>query len=371
MAFSKKRGGAMRPGKTASAGFVRNMIWLLLVSFAGHLSANAEALQSPWAAVSIDPSAPAYLCGPAPQLPVALSFNGYYVDKHHSIVDPKAKAAYEAVSRANELFVKEVGKAADGYQVNHSESALECAISLLDGAAKEKVFTRAELGVNGTRDGFYVQGFYLDGLAFAYLKVRDSTSITREQRAEIEPWLLQMASSVRDFYDAMKRQHAGDGHNNLTYWGALAVAATGIATDHHDFFDWGMKEYGQAVGQIRSDGTLPLEMDRAAMALHYHLFATAPLVLLAELGEVNGLGLYSKDNGALHRLVQRTIDGLADPSYFEKTTGVAQEMPKELDGSVIGWAVPYEARFPSPILASLLAKAESTSDWQFGGLPPA
>jgi poly(beta-D-mannuronate) lyase len=349
----------------------RNMFWLLLLAFGSHLSAGAEGLKSPWGVVRTNPSAPAYVCVPVPQLPALLSFNGYYVDPHHSIVDAKAKLIYQAASRANERFVKEVGQAADGYQVDHSESALACAISLLSGAAEERAFTQAQLGVGGARDGFYVQAFYLDGLALAYLKVRDSAAITARQRAVIEFWLVQIANSVRTFYDEMKRQNAGDGHNNLTYWGALAVAAAGIATDHQELFDWGTKEYCRAVRQIDGEGTLPMEMDRAAMALHYHLFAVAPLVLLAELGEVNGLDLYSENHGALHRLVLRSVEGLDDPSYFRKKTGVAQELPKELDGSVIGWLVPYQARFPSPMIASLLAKSESTSDWQIGGLPPA
>jgi hypothetical protein len=72
---------------------------------------------------------------------------------------------------------------------------------MLQRAAQEEAFSVAHLGRNGARDGFYVQGFYLDGLALAYLKVRPSSLGTNQQRSEIESWLLQIALSVEKFYD--------------------------------------------------------------------------------------------------------------------------------------------------------------------------
>ena len=347
-----------------------NVLWFACWLVPVCLTAPAETLRSPWGVVPVDAKAPTVACAPAAPLPKILVFNGYYIDANHSVIDPRAKAAYETASRANEMFVRRVGQVADGYQAQHFESAADCAFSLLQQAAQEEAFSVAHLGVKGARDGFYVQGFYLDGLALAYLKVRSSSAGSSQQRAAIQAWLLQIALSVENFYDDMARENAGDGHNNLTYWGALGVSATGIATGRRDLFDWGIGVYRQATKQIAGDGTLPLEMDRAAKALHYHLFAVAPLVMIAELGERNGLHLYKEDDGALQRLVKRTTDGLVNPAYFAEKTHIAQEMPSELDGSAIGWAVPYEARYPDPVVASLLAKASSTADWQLGGYPP-
>lgn len=346
--------------------------WIPLLLVLMHLNgtACAETLKSPWGAVIVDAKASAIPCAPAPSLPKELVFNGYYVDAHHSVADPQAKASYEAASRANEDFVRRVGSAADGYQTQHSASAAECALSLLRQASQEKAFSVAHLAPNGARDGYYVQGFYLDGLALAYLKMSPSSVGTNQQRSEIEAWLVQIALSVEKFYDDMAREHAGDAHNNLTYWGALGVSATGIATGRVDLFDWGVRVYRQALKEIASDGTLPLELDRAAMALHYHLFAVAPLVMIAELGESNGLHLYDENDGSLHRLVKRTVGGLSDPAYFQEKTRNTQQMPGQLDGRVIGWSVPYVARYPDQVLASLLARASSTSNWQLGGLPP-
>jgi hypothetical protein len=56
----------------------------------------------------------------------------------------------------------------------------------------------------------------------------------------------------------------------------------------------------------------------AWVELHYHLYALAPLVLLAEFEEANNLDLYAHANGALHRLVNASIAGLQDPSLLRR-----------------------------------------------------
>jgi poly(beta-D-mannuronate) lyase len=48
------------------------------------------------------------------------------------------------------------------------------------------------------------------------------------------------------------------------------------------------------VGEIQASGVLMREMARAGMALHYHLYALAPLIMIAELGEANGMDLYAR-----------------------------------------------------------------------------
>jgi poly(beta-D-mannuronate) lyase len=131
-----------------------------------------------------------------------------------------------------------------------------------------------------------------------------------------------------------------------------------------------MDAYRDGVRQITPEGTLPLEMNRAARALHYHLYALAPLVMIAEFGEANGLDLYSERGFAIKRLVARCIAGLQDHSYFAQHTGQQQDMPDTITGFEIGWAVPYARRFPDPQISSLLAQAKSTGYTTWGGVPP-
>ena len=146
--------------------------------------------------------------------------------------------------------------------------------------------------------------------------------------------------------------------------------AIGVAADDRKDFNWAMRTYDNGVDQIQPDGALPLEMARGARALHYHLYALAPLVLLAEFGEANRLDLYAHANGAIHRLVNFSVAGLKDPTPFATATGVQQEVPKTISGDQIGWAPPYAQRFPNPALEQMIEAAPSLSVYYLGGLPP-
>jgi uncharacterized protein (DUF433 family) len=111
-------------------------------------------------------------------------------------------------------------------------------------------------------------------------------------------------------------------------------------------------------------------MNRAGMALHYHLYALGPLVILAELFEANGRDVYADRDGAIHRLAAFCASALQDPASVERLTGFKQVVSNPLSGTDIGWAIPYARRFPNPALQALLAKAAGTRSSQWGGEPP-
>jgi poly(beta-D-mannuronate) lyase len=124
---------------------------------------------------------------------------------------------------------------------------------------------------------------------------------------------------VREFFDAeVPRLGGPDNENNHIYWAGLAVAAAAIANNDHDAGQWAIYTYRMGLANIQADGTLNAEMNRAQMALHYHLYALAPLIMMAELGEANGIDLYSENGGALHRLVKFCVAGLEDPAILQK-----------------------------------------------------
>jgi poly(beta-D-mannuronate) lyase len=158
--------------------------------------------------------------------------------------------------------------------------------------------------------------------------------------------------------------------NNHLYWAGFAISAAAIASDDYRLFEWGMDAYRHGARDIRDDGTLPMEMDRGQMALHYHLYALAPLVLLAEFGEANGLDLYAERDYAIRRLVARSISGLQDPAFFERRTGVPQVTTPQIEAWEIGWAQPWLRRFPDPVISELLSKASRLNYTTWGGLPP-
>jgi poly(beta-D-mannuronate) lyase len=238
--------------------------------------------------------------------------------------------------------------------------------SLLDAAAKADAWT----GEMPSGQGVYDQNWMLSGTAIPYLKVRNSGAGTPQQDAEIQKWFHHVAAQVRGYFDEKHTHPNSDAYNNHIYWAGLAVAAQGIADNDKGAFRWGMNAYHLGVETIQPDGSLSAEMDRAGMAWHYQLYALGPLIMLAELGEANGIDTYGENHGAIHRLVKFDTAALQDPSIIARRTGVQQNVSDQISGFEIGWAVPYVKRFPDPRLSAMIAKAPWVRFWQWGGAPP-
>ena len=266
-----------------------------------------------------------------------------------------------------EDFSRAVVKAADAYQTTGSRTAAECVFGLLDAAARQKTLT----GEMGTGQASYVQGWNLGAWSVAYLKVRGSGAATTEQARNIVGWLKKLAGENRGYYeDKRRKRRPNDSDNNHVYWAGFAIAAAGIANDDRKLFDWGMDAYRLGVSYIQPDGTLPLEMERGQKALHYHLYALAPLIMLAEFGETNGISLYAERDYAIKQLIIRCCLGLQDPSFFQQRTGIPQDTDPKIQAWQISWAQPYTRRFPDESIAKLLGQAERLNYTMLGGLPP-
>jgi poly(beta-D-mannuronate) lyase len=338
----------------------------LLVS-ASCAFASGAALRSPWDDHPVAFTNASYSCPAAPQLPHDFATNSYYIDNHYSIPDPVLKKKYEDSVAGVENFSRAVVKAADAFHTTGSRAAAACVASLLERAADRKTLT----GVMAGNQASYVQGWNLGAWAVGFLKVRGSDAVTEQQQKHMADWLKKLAAENREYYEH-KREHRGpsDAHNNHLYWAGFAIAAAAIADNDHSLFHWAMDAYREGAGDIGADGTLPMEMNRGQMALHYHLYALAPLVMLAEFGEANGLDLYAEHDFAIKKLIARCVAGLEDPSFFQQRTGVAQVTEPEIDAWQISWAQPYTRRFPDAQISRLLAKAPRLNYTMLGGLPP-
>ena len=333
-------------------------------------TATDQKLVSPWDGHTVTLTNAPYTCPAPPQLTKTIDAEGYYIDAHHSVIDPVKKKAEEEATAGPTHLGQWVTEAADAYLTKGSRAAAECAYSLLATAAQQEAMT----GVQPTGQSHYEQKWLLAGTAMAYLKIRNSGVGTPEQDKAIQNWFEKIASRVRDYVDDQRRKPNSDAWNNHGYWSGLAVAAAGIAANNPSDFHWGISAARTGIGDISPVGVLPRELERAGRALHYHLYALAPLVMLAELGRANGIDLYSENHNGIERLAQLCEAGLQHPEIFQKSTGVPQEMPDKISGADIGWAVPYVKRYPDPQLSAQLriwiAQAPTTRFWQWGGLPP-
>ena len=342
------------------------LVAALLVSPIAVHAAQQLALRSPWEAQTIALTDAPYTCPAPPPFSKWLYAESYYTDPHHSIVDPKKLAAEVKATEAPEDLGKWTARAADAYRTRGSRAAAACVYALLDAAARAHAWSD-EMPTN---QGSYEQKWLLAGVSMAYLKVRMSGVGTPDQEKDIRKWLGSVADRAIDYVGRKESNPNSDAWNNHRYWAGFAVCAAGIAIGNRSDYEWGIASYKAGVGQILPDGALPREMARAGRALHYHLFALAPLIMIAELAEANGLDLYGYNDGAIHRLVKLCIAGLKDPQIFAITTGVAQEDVDATAGTDIGWAVPYVLRFPNAQLSAWIAHARYASFWMWGGLPP-
>ena len=348
----------------------RQIIFPILLAAAVPLFAAApkQSLRSPWDGKPITATDAAYACPAVVHIAPDLVTDGFYRldDPTHSIIDPVRQEAYRKSSEPVKNVGMAIVQAADDYRTTGSRKAAQCAMVQILTLAQDHALT----GKMSSNQAYYVQGWVVGAIAIAYLKIRDTGLATPEQTELIAKWMQSVGDQTMAYYDGHRKPGQGDGQNNHLYWAGVELVAIGVAADNRKDFDWAVSTYDNGVNQIQPDGTLPLEMARAGRALHYHLYALAPLVLIAEFGQANHIDLYAHANGALHRLVNVSVTGLQNPSLFEKATGVPQEIPKVITGDQIGWAPPYVQRFPNPALEHYIKIAPSLSVYYLGGLPP-
>jgi poly(beta-D-mannuronate) lyase len=160
-------------------------------------------------------------------------------------------------------------------------------------------------------NGVYIQNWLLSGVGIAYLKLRPSGLATLQQDAEIRRWFRLLSLRVREYFDDETARLGPGNENNHLYWAGLAVVAEGIVDNNPQATQWGADAFSNGIAAIEPDGSLPQEMVRAGRALHYHLYALGPHILIAELLAANGADAYAASpgpdkQGAIHRLVMHS-----------------------------------------------------------------
>ena len=270
-------------------------------------------------------------CPPSPAPVVDITSNRFYTDAANSIPDPVLWEKRKAAVKPLEDFRAEVTRfASRGLAGNRDWS--RCAGTWLAAWAEGG----ALLGHMNSTQAQYERKWALAAFAMAYLLARDD--LDPAARARIEPWLDRVAGAV-----AADRPSRARNPNNHYYWLGFAIGAAAQSTGHAGHWKAAERIFDDAVTHIRADGTLPRELARGRMALHYHNFSVTPLVMLAELASQRGEDWFPKGNGALHRLAAVTFAGFGDPVPMGQQAGTEQ---RPLERAMLGWLAFYERRFP-------------------------
>lgn len=273
-------------------------------------------------------------------------------------------------------YLDSLARITDSYvrQTQRSLEPASCSLDWLHAWAKED----ALMGHIKGRQGFYARKWASGSIALSYLKIRDQPGLDQERKKMVEQWIGRLAEIVEDSSTGETSRR-----NNHAYWNGLTNMANGIVLNRKRFFESGIAAYRLALNEMRSDGALPLELDRKEHALHYHNFALSPLVFIAEMAARQGINLYqeksprslglSGDSEAdIHKLADLVIRSLQDPQYFKKFSSIPQAPRKGKISDYIGdleltWMEPYYARFKEPRLARFLCRLRPIYNWRTGG----
>ena len=332
------------------------------------LQSSSAPLKSPWGAAKSKPAGGRYDCPATSALPHDIAAADYYSDAKHSIIDPTRYAAYNAAQELYRSQMVAAEDAADTYQKTGKLAAAMCVVQIMKADAAADSMT----GSMSTNQAYYVQNWTLGALAVSYQKVQQSGVMSAEDNTAIAAWMVKVGRQVETYFQARREKKTVDGRNNHLYWAGYAAMAAAIVGNDHPLFHWGVTTYDDGVHFIDADGTLPLEIARGQRALHYHLFALGPLVMMAEFGEDNGLPMYADNHGALHALVNRTLAGMTNNAYFSTRAGAKQDTPEggKIKSNDVLWAVPYVKRFPNPAISQMI-QTVPLKGWDYlGGMPP-
>jgi len=265
-------------------------------------------------------------CEAPPPVVRDIDANRYYSDKHNSIVDPVLKARNEAAVKPVNDYLDGVARSANAWQRGRKPADAQCALGWLQAWADGG----GMLGAMATNQSWYTRKWTLSGLALSYARVQ--AAATPAQRQAVEAWLRRLADLTIAHSDAHKGVR-----NNHYYWEGLAITATGAVTGEARYLAWGRKMFDHAMDQIQADGSLPLEVARAGKALSYHLYAAAPLVMVASILDLQ--------HPQLDRLVRFSNANVADPSTLRRMTGFEQEKPSRMPG----WIAIYDRHAAQPL----------------------
>lgn len=261
-------------------------------------------------------AAPAWACQQAPRAIIDIDANSYYSDANHSVIDPARRAKNIASTRPVEDFLSGVARSASRYQASGKPADAACALGWL----AQWAGSGAMLGRMSSAQAYSVRKWTLGGLALSYARVREEA--TPAQRQAIDTWLGALADATISHAQVRKGVR-----NNHYYWEGMAVTAVGAVTKNQRYLAWGREVFDFAMGQVAEDGSLPAEMARGAKALHYHVFAAAPLAMIESMLDLQSL--------SFERVVKFTLAAASDPSALKKATGFTQEKPDSMPFVVI------------------------------------
>lgn len=307
-----------------------------------------------------------FVCAATPEPVISLDHGSRYTakDKSRSDFDEASNDDVNAQLKPVDDFISDLAGAANRAVSTAADraAATDCVLSGLAVWAKADALGRLD-----TMNAQLSAPSRIAGLAFAYAQVRPYLDPSADQAA-VEAWLSARARATMDYFDTDAPKNAS--RNNLRAWAGLAVARIGLTVEDQAMIDWADDTARLVACQAAPDGSLPLEMAREELALHYQLHAVTPLVVTAALLQARGHDLFLTCDRAIPRAVSFVLDGFEDPKLVERLTGHPQSYfngDEELRSFELAWAQAYLSVFHAPRLTEFVASYGALGNSKIGG----
>lgn len=311
---------------------------------------------------------PNYKCPKAPK-PEAkpsenLKFNSIYTDRSEgvSIIDYQARDQYKKQIKPIEDYEKQISSWTDKIIQGNTSNINYCTIDWLYNWAEND----ALLTNNTNFQGQAVRKWFLATIASHYYLLNQHIKIPTDKKTTIDNWIKQLTETV--IYNYSEHTNRNSRHNNHIYWSAWAVVIASIVLNNTNYFNWGLEQAKNGIQEIQKNGVLPRELKRERRAFTYHVFAAAPLIMIAETAKQNNIDIYNQNGGALHKLVSLIITELNHKqSALTALTGKRQDTMNTITPYSLAWIEVYNARFPSSKTQKWINRLKPMKSRRLGG----
>ncbi|WP_425100801.1 alginate lyase family protein [Tropicibacter sp. S64] len=279
-------------------------------------------------------------CPAAPAPVVSLAFESRYAGSGdaRATLNEEVEAETEAALKPLDDFIRDLATDLDQMMEAKPEARKRRANCIIGQMAEwARAGALSDMGSETTRltIGSRLAGFaIIAGKAMFY-----STDYTGLE--DIRAWLSRrMEAQMRFWEDAPPGAASG----NLRAWAGLAAASTAALTQDVVMQSWAVWSTAYVLCSANEDGSLPQEMTRGKYALHYQLYAMAPLATAVLVLERQGVSLKDRCDNALDRAAAFTLSDLANGSKTEAITGQVQSFfdgTHTLDDFQLAWLEPY------------------------------
>lgn len=257
-------------------------------------------------------------CPPAPPPVLGLAFDSRYADdsETRSEIDPETASGARDALRPVDDFLRDLARHANAALDGSDAEAANCVVAQIGLWAEADALASLDSPTARLTVGARLAGFALVMLQAAP-GADDAAAVAR-----IDGWLTRRLREQIIFWE----EDAPDGarQGNLRAWAALAAATTAARTGDPALRYWAAASASHVLCSAAADGSLPQEMGRGRLALHYQLHAVTPLTVSALLLDRQGLPLTGVCDGALDRTVGFALADLGDGAQSAVRSGATQ-----------------------------------------------